>query len=252
MPLAGDEAHRVTVLVSPQTRRVIRLSFGVAISLLVALGTAGEIARLGFGHDVLFGLVRLFGLGQEANVPTWYSSATLLIAATLAGVAARWQFHLGSSLARQWLFLAILLALMSMDETAAIHETVPALLARRILGSTGRPWYVLYAWLVPGTGLVLVILWWFSNLWRSLPPLLRRRFTFAVAMYFGGAVGLEFAEAAWLARAGEDAIYSVLWTAQEVLEMVGVAALILVLLDYLSLGRACITVRFVASEQTER
>ena len=58
-------------------------------------------------------------------------------------------------------------------------------------------------------------------------------------------LGLEVAEAAWSARFGMgNAMYSALWTTQELLEMAGVAALILALLDYLALSRASITLRF--------
>lgn len=243
--MGGDGPYRLDVVVSQRTRRTIRLILASAIASLVALGTAGEIARLGFQRDTLLGFVRLFGLGQEANVPTWYSSATLLIAALLAVTAALLQFHRGNPLGRQWALLAILLTLMSLDETAAIHETASVLLARRLLGVDGLPWYVFYAWIVPGTVLLAGILWWFSTLWQNLPAPVRRQFTVAACMYFGGALGLEVAEAAWSARFGMgNAMYSALWTTQELLEMAGVAALILALLDYLALSRASITLHF--------
>jgi hypothetical protein len=245
MPVAGEVRYRLDVVVSQRARRTVRLILASTIASLVALGTAGEIARLGFQRDTLLGFVRLFGLGQEANVPTWYASATLLIAAVLAGAVALHESQRGSQLGRQWWLLVTLLTLMSLDETAVIHETASVLLARRLLGTEGLPWYVFYAWIVPGTVLLAGILWWFSTLWRNLSAPIRRQFTVAAALYFGGALGLEVAEAAWAARFGmQNAIYSALWTTQELLEMIGVAALILALLDHLALSRASITLRF--------
>jgi hypothetical protein len=247
----------VTLAITPTTRRAIRLGLGVAIVALAAAGTACEIARVGFGRDFLLGLARLFGLGHEGNVPTWYASATLLLAGLLAGAAAVLRHLAGDRIARQWAFLALVLVLMSLDETASIHETFPSLAAWFIARPEGRTWYVDYAWLAPGVLVLPLLVAWFAPLWRSLRPEVRSRFTVAAAVFFGGAVGVEAAEAACAGVLGiEEAetspIYSAIWTTQEILEMVGVAAFLLALLDHLALERVVVTVRAAADEPGPR
>jgi hypothetical protein len=245
--------HEVALSISAGTRRAVRLGLTVAIVALAALGSACEVARVGFGRNFLLGFARLFGLGNEGNVPTWYASATLLLAGLLAGAAALLRHLARDRIARQWGFLALLLVLMSLDETASIHEWFPAIAADLLTRAEGRAWYVEYAWLAPGLLVVPLLVWWFAALWRSLRPEVRTKFTVAAAVFFGGAVGVELAEAVCAAALGVEAagtspIYSVIWTTQEILEMVGVAALLLALLDHLALERVVVTIRTGAGD----
>ncbi|MEZ5316832.1 MAG: hypothetical protein R2752_05475 [Vicinamibacterales bacterium] len=232
--MPDDRVSQLEMRVSADGRRRLAILLVVAIGTLVVLGSAGEIARLEFGHDVVFGLVRLFGLGQEANVPTWFSSVLLLAAGVLAGTIALLPARQDRSFAGQWAALAGVLVLMSLDETAMIHETLPALVVMRFLPSGEVPWYVYYAWIGPGAVVLGLLIWWFVPFWRTLPRPIRRRMTVAVAVYFGGALLLELAEAAWAARFDTERLaYSALWTTQEILEMAGAALFVLALLEYL-------------------
>lgn len=242
----------VTIEISKRVRRLVGRLLMVSIALLGILSTLGEIARLGFGYNTLLGLIRLFGLGQEANVPTWFSSACLLIAAFLAAVIACVRHQCRDTLALQWALLSLLLCFMSLDETALIHETSAVVAAQALLGVKGEPWYVYYAWIPPGVVIGGVIVWWFSTLWRSLASETRGGFTRAVALYFGGVLGMEVAEAAFagafgLQEADASAIYTALWTTQELLEMAGVAVFILTLLDCLLVSQIRITMQGHAS-----
>lgn len=59
---------------------------------------------------------RLLSLDQEQNLPTWFASAQLVLAATVAAIAAK---------GRHWMLwgtLALLLGLLSLDEVAMLHE----------------------------------------------------------------------------------------------------------------------------------
>jgi hypothetical protein len=50
--------------------RVLTLS----LLFLVCASTAGQVAKCGFGHDTAHGLIHLFYLDQEGNVPTFFFS----------------------------------------------------------------------------------------------------------------------------------------------------------------------------------
>lgn len=66
-----------------EPRRVARL-LTLAVTLLVAGSLAGQVAKLLFGVDFLLGFIPLTYVDREANLPSWFSSFTLLlVAATL-------------------------------------------------------------------------------------------------------------------------------------------------------------------------
>ena len=52
---------------------------GTVIALLVLADVAGQISTYYFGHPAVLGLVALFDLDSEANMPSWYSASVLLI-----------------------------------------------------------------------------------------------------------------------------------------------------------------------------
>ncbi|WP_293652606.1 hypothetical protein [Thiolapillus sp.] len=62
--------------------RVLKVLLFIVLTLLAA-NVAGIIAIYYFGHEYVFGLVPLFNLDMESNIPTLYSSAQLLLSALL-------------------------------------------------------------------------------------------------------------------------------------------------------------------------
>lgn len=234
--MARSSGSTVVFSATSKGRRVLVWAMTTIIVILVLGSILGEIARLGYGRGSVFGLVRLFGLGQEANVPTWYSSAALLIAALLTCLITLLPIPDVRRQSKRWWGLAAVMALMSLDETALLHESIPYFMALSLLSPDEEAWYIRYAWVPFGTLVLGVLVWWFIPLWRSFPARLRSRLSFAALVFFGGALGLEFLEAAWASQFDTETFgYSALWTAQETLEMTGVALLILALYDYLAM-----------------
>lgn len=83
----------MTLTISPW--RVTAVLLASAVGLAVA-GVAGQFSKYVLGYNRVFGLVRLFDLDAEGNVPTWYSALLLFLAAALLGVIAyakraRWE-----------------------------------------------------------------------------------------------------------------------------------------------------------------
>lgn len=244
---------QVDAAVTATTRRWMKRTLFTAITLLIGLSSIVEVSRVVFKHGNLLGLVHMFVLSDEANLPTWYASATLLIAGFVAGTIAFLHYQEGNSIGRQWALFAGLLTLMSLDETASVHEMPSVMAYFLVRAQPGNiPWYVIYAWVVPGALVLAGVVWWFASLWKALPTVIRRQFTIATAVFFGGALGLEAGEAAWAARFTPDSItlappdnlgFSLIWTLQETCEMVGVALLILALFDYLVLTWTSVNLR---------
>lgn len=96
---------------------------GALALVSVVLVLASQVMRL-VGVEPY---VTLFAVTSEQNIPTWFSSGLLLVAAVAAtGVAAlvprdRRQLRLS------WCVLAVVLAALSIDDAAALHERLGGL-----------------------------------------------------------------------------------------------------------------------------
>ena len=71
----------------PSARKVAGLFLAVVIFLLV-VSMLGQISAHVFGYPKLKGLVPAFYVDLESNIPTWYSSFALAVAALLLLVIA--------------------------------------------------------------------------------------------------------------------------------------------------------------------
>lgn len=76
----------MTLAIDPA--RVTRC-LSIVVGLLVVASLGGQFSKRVLGHDRLLGLVSLFNLDYEGNIPSWYSSIALLLAAGLLMVIAR-------------------------------------------------------------------------------------------------------------------------------------------------------------------
>lgn len=119
----------MTVRLSPR-RMALALAF---IAVLLILGhVLGKAIGLNAGPDVLKGLVRVLNsvlnrvgnMDGEGSIPAWFSSSLLLVCALLLEVISSAKKKESDCFAAHWKFLSVLFALMSMDETVAIHESL--------------------------------------------------------------------------------------------------------------------------------
>jgi hypothetical protein len=159
--------------------------------------------------------VRLFSLDVEANVPTWYASAALLLAALLALAIAG---HAGTVDRGQWALIGCLLVLMSLDESAVLHEMMiaplqPLWFAKGLL---------FYAWIIPGGALALAVaLYFLPFAWRLAAPV-RLRLLAGGALFVAGALGVESVTGLVEELHGRNRLYMLLTVVEEGFEKVGV------------------------------
>ena len=104
-------------MISDKEKYTLKLLYGIAIGL-IAFHTL--YSYMG-GAQISYQIYRLFHLGYEGNIPTWFSSVILLLAGIQALAIA---FCRKTSEKRYavWLLMGILLIFMSCDEVAQIHE----------------------------------------------------------------------------------------------------------------------------------
>ena len=211
-------------------RRVTLLLVGFAV-LLIALSTTGQAVKYGLGHPQVKGFVPLFYIDYESNVPTWYASALLLLAAGLLSALAWIKRAQLDPQCVHWGLLAIGFLYLSLDEVAMLHE-YPIDPLRAMLNAGGL-WY--YTWVVPGLLIVAICACVFARFVWQLPRSTRVWFLLAAAVFVGGAIGVEMISGLVASAHGEDNVwYSLVVTAEESCELLGVIAFIRGILGYLA------------------
>jgi hypothetical protein len=193
-----------------------------------------EVARPGSPEAAAWmSALRLFDVNGEGNLPAWFSSSLLLGGALLAAVLSVLVRRAGGRDAGWWAGLAVVLALLSLDEAASLHERLgdPA---ARVLGDAARG-PLRFAWIVPGALLALAVGAAFVRFVVRLPAATRRLMVTAAAMYLTAAVGLEAAGGVVLDVGVSHAVYLLVSAAEEGLEMAGSILLLYALLRLLRL-----------------
>ncbi len=212
-----------------RTLAAIVLFFGVVhtIALLVEY-SAGDDDY--FQHLRLGQVRRQLHLESEANLTTWYSSATLLVCSYLLYTIAWHRRRERDRFTTHWMLLALVFVFLSIDETAMLHEaTIMPLHA--MLHPSG---IFVYAWVIPAIPLVAAFAFINFRFVMSLPPLTRVQFVVAGAVYVGGALGLEMAEGAIASSLGDKSLVMLFARGlEEILEMTGLLLFIRALLEYM-------------------
>jgi hypothetical protein len=200
------------------------------IFLLVFANLVGIIVKFGFGHDYANGLIPLFDLDGESNIPSFFSSLELLICSGLLSAIAYNRKNIGLNCI-MWSGLALIFLFLSIDEIASLHELLVRPL-RRALNTSGATFF---AWVIPygilGIGLALS----YTKFLLELPKHSKRLFILSGVIYVTGVLGFEMIDGIQVSLHGEHNIgYALLYTCEELLEMVGMAMFIYTLMDYIS------------------
>ena len=213
--------------ISPRKVLVILLSM---IGFLLFANVAGIVSKYGFGHDSVYGLVNLFDFDQEMNLPTLYSSIQLIVACLLLSIIGA-KHRLNGENYVLWIALAVIFLFLAVDETALIHEVIGVRISKAF-EPTGLFYY---AWVIPYGIAVLVFVITFSKFLFALPKETKWRFIASGAIYVTGAIGFEMLSGISDQSYGVNSVfYSMFYTCEELLEMVGIALFIYALLAYIS------------------
>lgn len=195
----------------------------VAASLLVPLATGGRVGGAYLSVD------------EELSLPAAWSvslfAATSLTAALLTLLSARTERRTATG----WGGVALLTALMALDEGTSIHERL-ARLADWIVPGHGFH----FGWLVVGIPLGLLVLGAVAYLTASLPRVSRRLLLLGFLVFFSGAVGVETVSSTLLGQevfTREDVPYRILTHLEELLEFVGTSLMLAGPVAALSWGR---------------
>lgn len=211
---------------------VIHLAPVAVASVLAAVVTALVLAScaayyIGRGRG---DLVRLLSLDGEMNVPAWYATITLLACSVLLWVIAAVRRAINDPWWRHWRGLGFVFVYVSLDEAISIHER----LIEPLQAWLGLGGLLYWPWVIAGAVAVAVLGAVYLKFLLALPRETGRWFATAAALFVGGALGVEMIAASWVEGHGQRNIpYILMFTAEETLEMLGVAVFIYALLRYL-------------------
>lgn len=221
------------------TKRLTWLAAGLFLLLFTA-HCAGLVLSYGLGYHHVFGLVALFNMATEYNVPTLFASVLLLVNSLLFLVL----FLTDTSdqrARRAWLLLAVAFSFLAVDEAVLLHER----LIEPVRAWLGVGGYLYFAWVIPyAIGVAVLGLFVTAPIWR-LGWRFRCLFSLAAVAYLGGAVGIEML-GGYYYEANQrrvDLTYRLYQTLEETLEFCGLLILLFTLLELLKARYSTITLR---------
>ena len=172
--------------------------------------------------------MRILNVNEEGSVPTWLSSALLLLCSLLALSTPKGAVKDHAvRYAGRWKVLVVLLLLMSLDEGIGLHETTIEPLRSAL--NAGGPFY--FAWVIPGIIFVVAFALAYFRFLLDLPTKTRRLFAVAGTLYVGGSLIMEMIGGSYADSYGEASIaYLIITSVEEYLEMLGAATLLYALM----------------------
>ena len=214
-----------------------RITFAVLLIVIGSVAFAnvvGVFFRYVLGHPRVLGLVPLFDMDTEGNVPTFIAALMLMFAAVLLFITA-WYYR-GRAGGKYWFGLGLIFAFLSFDEASAIHELF-AVPLQAALNTSG---YLYGAWIIPYSLLLILFAAAYFRFWLRLPAQTRWLFALSGIVYIFATVGMDSIGARIVDNhggfgAGMDHInHVIIYSIEEPLEMFGIALFIYAILDHLS------------------
>lgn len=212
----------------------------IIIIFLVLANIAGVLSTYVFHHTNVYGLVPLFNLDREANVPTWYSSITLLVCSILLGIIALRKKTEMDQYRLHWITLSLIFLYLSIDEASQIHEK-----SSRLFSQFNFDGIFYYSWTIIGITLVFIFILVYIKFIIDLPKMTRSLFFISGVLFVGGAIGMELISGLHHSINGQENLtYAMMTTLEEMLEMLGVAVFVYSLLTYIRLYVKEVTINF--------
>ena len=195
---------------------------------LIVANSLGMVSKYYLGSH----RVALLNLDEEANIPTLYSSVTILLCAGLLAIIAAARKKQEKREYLYWAGLAIIFLFLALDESATLHEEIIRPL-RNALNTSG----VLYfAWVIPYGIFTIILMLIYLRFLISLPSRIRYLIILAGILYVAGALGGELIGGHWFGKYGpENVTYELITMVEESLEMVGILVFIYALMSFIAL-----------------
>ena len=211
-------------------KQVTRSLFGVVAALTV-INSVVLFFYFYIPDDDVYGLVDLFDLDIEGNIPTLYSALAMLFSAALLWFIAHLPQRGRDGKRAYWFGLALVMAFLAVDEGAVIHENLSDLLEEYMVAEG----FLYFLWIIPYGIASLVLAGIYLRFVWALPAATRTLFIAGGSIFLTGAIGIEMFGARAADLHGTDSIsYCVLYTFEEFFEMTGIVVFIHGLLTHIA------------------
>lgn len=213
-------------------RYAVAKTLATLVVFLLGASLLGQVSRYEFGHDYVYGLVQLFNVDGERNLPTFFTVMVALSSAALLTVIGIGSKRREKNDSRYWFALAAGFVFLGYDEAFQVHEQM--IVPMRALMGNSNLGFFYFGWVVPGIAGVCVLALFFLKFLLRLPPDTRRWMIAAGCLYLSGCLGMELLDGKYVEAYGQDLVYSVLTTIEEGLEMSGLVLFVFALLGHIS------------------
>ncbi|MGK4006533.1 hypothetical protein WMF31_28190 [Sorangium sp. So ce1036] len=204
----------------------LRVALLAVMAVVAGAGLAVEVLKPVLGLRGRSGVVPLFSLSYEQNVPTWYTSS-LLLACSLALAVIAVGARRAGGFVKHWWGLSAAFLYISLDEVVEIHEAASSWLD---LGGV-----LYFSWVIPAAIVVAAFAAAYLRFLGHLPRDTRNRFLLSGGIYVTGALVMELPLGYWTEQAGSDnLVYGLIDFVEESMEMLGVNLFLLALLGHLA------------------
>lgn len=191
------------------------------------------------GYITGLGFVPFFDFDQEYNLPAFYSALAILFCAALLWFVANDNNTKTLKQDCYWKILSYFFILLSLDELTSIHNQFSRLtiflfsnypsIAKGEIISQSRYWIISF---IP---LLMLVSFFFIRFYIKLPKETKIDFFFAGTVFIAGAVGVELMGDQYMFLYNEaDIYYGLLYTLEELLEMLGIVLFVRALVSYIS------------------
>ncbi|MBI3164184.1 MAG: hypothetical protein IPG44_10720 [Anaerolineales bacterium] len=210
----------------------------VLVAILVGMSIWGQYLRFIGGWDihsywqevVMDFMNTPFYMDAESNIPTFINSLMLFIASLLLAMIAAWKNSVRDKFRFQWIILALIFLLLSIDEVSTLHERLIKPM-RAVFGAEG---IFYFAWIVPGLVAVGAFLIAYLTFFIHLETRFKLLFFLSLAIYLSGVIGGEMVSGYFASNLGQkNFTYAMVASLEESVEMLGCSFLIYSLLEYL-------------------
>ncbi|WP_233845061.1 hypothetical protein [Cereibacter sphaeroides] len=196
--------------------------------VLLSASIVQDIAGWASGSDFK---VWRFDVDFEGSLYTWYSGTLLILVALAALVLATREFAARSPWRYHWLGIALLFALLSMDETLSLHEQLSAALSAR----EKVDGWLHFRWVVPVGLATLAFAVAYLRFLAHLPGRIAALMVAAGATFVLGAIGMELIAGKLVSESAASLHgigYRLLVNIEEALEVAGAILFLYTLVRY--------------------
>lgn len=208
----------------------LTIFFSIIVVCLTLAHIAIQCSYLALGNKSIFEpLVPFFDFNAEHNMPTFFSSVSLMFCSLLLTIITFAKKKSGERSIR-WLGLVVVLLFLSIDELMMIHDRLNTI----VRSGLNIPGLTYSAWIIPYAIASIIFLLVYVKFVFNLPARTRLLFIIALSIYVLSAIGFEIVEGRLFELYGSNNItFIVLYTIEELLEMASVVIFIYALTSYI-------------------